>query len=81
MATVRNLGVCCPRVIHRKWYKRTASYVMVGNTHTHTHTHTQQCRNRADSIDFDVVRKRIVVFNDALNIFYIRLFGVGRIVS
>ena len=44
---------------------------LVAHAHTRTHTHTQRERER----------ERNVLFNDALNTFYLRLYGVRHMVK
>ena len=63
------------------------------HTHTHTHTHTQTQRERERERERqretererererERDREREVLFNDALNTFYLRLYGVRHMVK
>ena len=56
--------------------------------YTHTHTHTHSCRSsdvcvcvRARVCGYERKKERSVLFNDALNTFYLRLYGVRYMVK
>ena len=63
-----------PNSISSFFLKRTRARAHTHTrTHTHTHTHTHTLEYHA--------RERNVLFNDALNTFYLRLYGVRHMVK